>query len=210
MLETFLDRRNERALLKQSNESLVRRQSNCKDSRKLYYMYMYYICLLVCYTLLVWINQGGRARKTCRELMEQESIYLGLLCRCNDSTSCKTAFDLTTIHQERKEMEPITWLILERPLSIYSVLSRSVYTTWQLTIDEMLLAFKGRCLFRRYTPSKPVQYDIKIQLFVDPKSVYISNWEVYAVKQPAGLLAFHNSTVTVAKVIVPGNSMFCF
>lgn len=42
-----------------------------------------------------------------------------------------------------------------------------------LTIDEMLLAFRRRCKLRQYNPSKPAKYGLKIFALVDSKSFYI-------------------------------------
>nr|XP_023027506.1 piggyBac transposable element-derived protein 4-like [Leptinotarsa decemlineata] len=38
-----------------------------------------------------------------------------------------------------------------------------------VTIDEMLLAFRGRCAFRMYIPNKPARYGIKIYSLVDDR-----------------------------------------
>nr|CAI5818115.1 unnamed protein product [Callosobruchus analis] len=47
------------------------------------------------------------------------------------------------------------------------------------TIDEKLEAFRGRCSFRQYIPSKPNKYGIKIFALVDSKIL-----EVYVGQQP--------------------------
>ncbi|RZC42715.1 DDE Tnp 1 7 domain containing protein, partial [Asbolus verrucosus] len=44
-----------------------------------------------------------------------------------------------------------------------------------VTVDEKLEAFKGRCSFRQYIPSKPNKYGIKIFVLVDAKIMYTSN-----------------------------------
>ena len=48
-----------------------------------------------------------------------------------------------------------------------------------LTIDEMLLPFRGRCSFRMFIPSKAAKYGIKIFCMVDPKAMYLVNSSVY-------------------------------
>ncbi|KAK9730392.1 Transposase IS4 [Popillia japonica] len=53
-----------------------------------------------------------------------------------------------------------------------------------LTIDEKLEAFRGRCKFRQYLPSKPAKCEIKIFALVDAKLFYIYNLEIYTGKQP--------------------------
>ena len=41
-----------------------------------------------------------------------------------------------------------------------------------VTIDEMLVAFRGRCPFRQYIPNKPAKYGIKIQAMADARTYY--------------------------------------
>lgn len=53
-----------------------------------------------------------------------------------------------------------------------------------LTLDEELVAFRGRCGFRQYIPSKPAKYGIKIYSIVDNKTYYTLNMEIYCGKQP--------------------------
>lgn len=62
-----------------------------------------------------------------------------------------------------------------------------------VTIDEMLESFRGRCKFRVYMSSKPAKYGIKINAAVDSKTFYTSNLEVYAGRQPEGPYAVDNS-----------------
>ena len=38
-----------------------------------------------------------------------------------------------------------------------------------VTLDEKLEAFRGKCVFRQYIPSKPSKYGIKIYFLVDEK-----------------------------------------
>lgn len=44
-----------------------------------------------------------------------------------------------------------------------------------LTIDEQLLAFRGRCAFRMYLPNKPAKYGIKIFMMCDVRTKYLIN-----------------------------------
>ncbi|KAK0046844.1 piggyBac transposable element-derived protein 4 [Biomphalaria pfeifferi] len=59
------------------------------------------------------------------------------------------------------------------------------------TVDEQLLAFRGRCPFKMYIPSKPDKYGIKIMMMCDSKNYYMCNAEVYTGKgsTPAGVSA---------------------
>ncbi|KAM3936782.1 LOW QUALITY PROTEIN: piggyBac transposable element-derived protein 4-like [Leptodactylus fuscus] len=53
-----------------------------------------------------------------------------------------------------------------------------------VTADEQLVAFRGRCPFRQYIPSKPAKYGIKIWTLCDSKSSYALNVQVYTGKAP--------------------------
>ena len=48
-----------------------------------------------------------------------------------------------------------------------------------LTIDEQLVTFRGRCLFRQYMPSKPGKYSIKIWAICDSTAHYVLKMDVY-------------------------------
>ncbi|XP_064092988.1 uncharacterized protein LOC135205778 [Macrobrachium nipponense] len=45
----------------------------------------------------------------------------------------------------------------------------------QLTVDEQLLGFRGRCGFRMYIPNKPAKYGIKLVMACDAKTFYMCN-----------------------------------
>lgn len=51
-----------------------------------------------------------------------------------------------------------------------------------LTIDEMLIAFRGRCQFRMYLKNKPDKYGLKMQCLVDSKTHYLLNGFIYTGK----------------------------
>ena len=55
-----------------------------------------------------------------------------------------------------------------------------------MTIDEMLVGFRGKCSFRQYIPSKPAKYGMKIHALPDAKTSYLWNMEIYAGTQPKG------------------------
>lgn len=62
-----------------------------------------------------------------------------------------------------------------------------------VTVDEKLEAFRGRCSFRQYIPSKPNKYGIKIFALCDAKMYYTANLEVYVGQQPEGPYKVSNS-----------------
>ena len=55
-----------------------------------------------------------------------------------------------------------------------------------VTIDEQLMPFRGRCPFRQYIPSKPAKYGIKIWAACDATSSYAWNLQVYTGKPDGG------------------------
>lgn len=67
--------------------------------------------------------------------------------------------------------------------------------------DEMLLRFRGKCIFRQYIPSKPIKYGQKDFTLWDTKTFYTSNLEVYIGIQPEGLLRVSNSPLPVVERI---------
>lgn len=69
----------------------------------------------------------------------------------------------------------------------------------QVTVDEKLEAFRGRCGFRQYMPLKPNKYGIKIFALCDAKLFYTYNLEVYVGNQPEGPFAKSNSAMSVVK-----------
>ena len=71
-----------------------------------------------------------------------------------------------------------------------------------VTIDEMLVAFMGRCLFRQYIPNKPAKYGIKILAIADAKTYYTCEMEVYAGKQPDGPFEVDNSSFAVVTRLI--------
>ena len=48
-----------------------------------------------------------------------------------------------------------------------------------LCIDEQLFAFRGRCSFRQFMPSKPAKYGLKYWSLVDVQSSYVMNIDIY-------------------------------
>jgi hypothetical protein len=51
-----------------------------------------------------------------------------------------------------------------------------------LAVDEELYAFRGRCSFRQYLPSKPAKYGIKYWCLVDVETGYLLCVDLYSGK----------------------------
>uniref|UniRef100_A0A3Q3L0N4 Nucleolin n=1 Tax=Mastacembelus armatus TaxID=205130 RepID=A0A3Q3L0N4_9TELE len=56
----------------------------------------------------------------------------------------------------------------------------------EVTVDERLVPFRGRCSFKVYIPSKPGKYGIKIWAACDARSSYAWNMQVYVGKPSTG------------------------
>lgn len=67
-----------------------------------------------------------------------------------------------------------------------------------MTIDEKLEAFRGRCNFKQYIPSKSNKYGIKIFALVDSKMFYTKT-EVYVGQQPEGPYRVSNSSSDIVE-----------
>ncbi|CAF1505516.1 unnamed protein product [Adineta ricciae] len=52
----------------------------------------------------------------------------------------------------------------------------------KLTIDEMMIKFKGRCAFKQYIKDKPVKRGYKVWALADASTGYIYNFEIYTGK----------------------------
>ena len=48
-----------------------------------------------------------------------------------------------------------------------------------MSIDEGMIAYKGRLSFRQLMPAKPTKYGIKVWMAADAKKGYVSNSAVY-------------------------------
>lgn len=78
--------------------------------------------------------------------------------------------------------------------------SKKYYTHSEyVTVDEKLEAFRGRCGFRQYIPSKPNKYGIKIFALSDAKFYYTSHIEVYVGEQPEGPFRKDNSGKSIVE-----------
>ncbi|UYV72085.1 hypothetical protein LAZ67_9001767 [Cordylochernes scorpioides] len=68
-----------------------------------------------------------------------------------------------------------------------------------IMVDEKLDAFRGKCNFRQYIPSKHNKYGIKLFALVDSKMFYTCNLEIYSGKNPEGPYNVSNSPSDVVE-----------
>nr|XP_023028019.1 piggyBac transposable element-derived protein 4-like [Leptinotarsa decemlineata] len=110
-------------------------------------------------------------------------------------------FDNKHTREERKRedtLAPIRYVfeaVVKNFQKCYSIVQYS-------TIDEILLAFRGRCSFRMYIPNKPARYGLKVFSLADTRTFYTLNLEIYAGKQPEGPYRVSNAAYDVVERIV--------
>ncbi|KAJ8961304.1 hypothetical protein NQ314_005953 [Rhamnusium bicolor] len=80
--------------------------------------------------------------------------------------------------QNGDKLAPISELF-----NLMIVNSQSNYSCGEyMTIDEMLVGFRGRCRYKMYMPNKPNKYGLKIMCLCDAKTHYLLNAFIYAGK----------------------------
>ena len=92
-------------------------------------------------------------------------------------------FDNRATREERRATDKLAafrdfWTLFQAQLRKFNIPGTD------LCVDEQLMAFRGRCPFRQYIPSKPAKYGIKIWWCCDAQTSYPLNGQVYLGKQP--------------------------
>lgn len=105
-------------------------------------------------------------------------------------------FDDRATRLERKDIDKLA--AVREMFDFFIQHCKSHYDLGQnVTVDEMLPAFRGRCGFRQYIPSKPSKYGIKIFCLSDAKLFYVHNMEIYCGQQPEGPYRQNNSAESI-------------
>ena len=55
----------------------------------------------------------------------------------------------------------------------------------EVTVDEAMIAFRGRLSFQQYLPAKPTKYRIKVWVRADSNNGFINEFQIY-IRKPAG------------------------
>ena len=101
-------------------------------------------------------------------------------------------FDDKDTRQERRQTDKLA--AVREIFNIFITNCKTYYSLGQnVTVDEQLPAFRGRCGFRNYIPSRPNKYGLKIYCMSDAKLFYTSNMEIYCGEQPEGPYRQSNS-----------------
>lgn len=105
-------------------------------------------------------------------------------------------FDDKSTRNQRKQIDKlaaIRWVIDE-----FVKNCRNNYSVGEfITVDEMLIPFRGRCAFVQYIPNKPAKYGLKCFVMCDAKTFYVSNLEFYCGKQPDGPYSMPNTPTAI-------------
>lgn len=75
------------------------------------------------------------------------------------------------------KIRPVVDIVLNQFLTAYN-------PHREASIDEAMIAFKGRSSMKQYVPKKPVKRGFKVWVRADAGSGYISEFEIYTGKVP--------------------------
>lgn len=157
--------------------------------------------------LLLLIGSLRSSRKNAAQLWDNskgsgiEACYLSMsLNRFRFLTRC-LRFDDFRDREDRKSIDKLA-PIRELFENFNALFQKNFTAAEYLTIDEQLLAFRGRCSFKQYIPSKPAKYGVKVFSLVDSKTAYTLNLEVYVGTQPEGPFRHENSAEAIVRRLV--------
>ncbi|XP_066253838.1 piggyBac transposable element-derived protein 4-like [Euwallacea similis] len=132
----------------------------------------------------IWNNSKGNSVETCYLAMSLKRFCF--LMRC-------MRFDDITTRNYRREIDKFA------PI-------KEVFETFVANFQNNFIsnrtAFRGRCSFKQYIPSKPAKYGIKMFVLVDAKTQYTFNLEPYVGCQPEGPYKQNNSTENIVLRLV--------
>lgn len=139
----------------------------------------------------LWDRTGTGAERFWATMSQQRFLFL---LRC-------LRFDDLATRDERKQIDKLA--PIRDIFDAFLNNCKSAYTIGEYaTIDEKLEAFRGRCGFKQYIPSKPNKYGIKIFALVDSRTCYASNLEVYVGQQPDGPFCVKNDAESIVLRLV--------
>jgi len=59
---------------------------------------------------------------------------------------------------------------------------QNYYPHKETSIDEAMIAYRGRLSFKQYLPAKPTKYGVKVWVRADPKNGYVNDFDIYTGK----------------------------
>ena len=94
----------------------------------------------------------------------------------------KLRFDDKNTRESRKANDKLAAIS-----EVTQILSKACWDSYitgtEVTVDEGITPFRGRCKFRVYMPNKPNRYGIKNWILADAKMRYVKNFTVYTGKE---------------------------
>lgn len=116
-------------------------------------------------TKQIWDNSFGSGVESCYLTMSEKRFHF--LMRC-------IRFDDIRDRLQRKEIDRLASIRELFELLVQKF--QSFFTPSEYcTVDEQLVALRGKCPFRMYMPKKPARYSIKIYALVCAKTMYTVN-----------------------------------
>jgi len=148
--------------------------------------------------ILSGVNRSGH--QNLEDLWRTNGLGIHLSCNNDIETifflSRCIRFDDNRDRQSRKYID--NFAAFREIFELFLADCENNYTVSEYTtIDEQLVAFRGRCPFRIYIPSKPAKYGLKIQTICDAQTWYTLNMELYTGKQKEGPYKISNSATDV-------------
>ena len=127
---------------------------------------------LKCFIGLLWSIEHGR--DIFRKSMARDRFTTLTRCiRFDDAASRRQ-------RQNTDKLSPIREL-----MEMWVESLQRCYTPYEnVTVDEQLVTFRGRCPFKQYIPSKPGKYGINIWVMCDSTTHYVCNLQVYTGRAP--------------------------
>ena len=74
--------------------------------------------------------------------------------------------------------------------------------TKNISVDEGMIAFRGRLSFKQYIPTKPTMYSIKVWMAADSSNRYVLNFDFYLGKE-ANQCGIYGLGLPAAKIKLP-------
>lgn len=135
----------------------------------------------------------GTGRDIFRCVMSQKRFQNILMC---------LRFDNSLDREERKQNDKLA--AISKIFNIFVNNCQMLYTIGECaTIDEMLIAFRGRSYFVLYMPKKPSKYGLKMMCLCDSKTSYFYNGYIYSGKGSDG----QTLSIDENKLLVPSQAV---
>lgn len=94
-------------------------------------------------------------------------------------------FDDAETRNERKKDDPLAAIS-----EIFNVFINNCQSRYRIgsdaCVDEMLIAFRGRCKFKMFMPKKPAKYGLKLMALTDARTGYLYNSYIYCGRNSDG------------------------